>query len=143
MFGFSLAEMTVVALVALILLGPEKLPQVMRAVARGYAQLARIKAEFSRAVEANLAPLAPLDPRNWREEIKKTAPEIDEIMGLGDKVKDRAKDPTAALPGPASPSPNPNSASELPGKISGPDAFPGLGETKKAGPDKDSDGAGR
>jgi Sec-independent protein translocase protein TatA len=141
MFGFSLAEMTVVALVALILLGPEKLPQVMRAVARGYAQLARIKAEFSRAVEAGLAPLAPLDPKNWRGEIKKIAPEIDEIRGLVDKVKDRAKDPTAALPRPASP--DPNSTSALPGKISGPDGFPGLGETKKAGPDKDSDGAGR
>jgi sec-independent protein translocase protein TatB len=87
MFGFSLAEITVVALVALILLGPERLPQVMRMLAKGYMQLTRIRSEFGKAMEANLAPL---DPKKWADEVKKIAPEIEEIKGLGDEVKKMA-----------------------------------------------------
>jgi sec-independent protein translocase protein TatB len=78
-FGLSLAELTVVAVVALVLLGPDKLPQVMRLVARGYAQLAKLKYEFSKAMDSAMAPLAPLDPKNWSKEINKIVPELSEI----------------------------------------------------------------
>jgi Sec-independent protein translocase protein TatA len=88
MFGLSLAEVTVIAVVALILLGPDKLPTVMRLVARGYTQLARIKLEFSKAMETNLAPLAPLDPKNWTNDLKKIVPEYAELNKLSDQVKD-------------------------------------------------------
>jgi sec-independent protein translocase protein TatB len=58
MFGFSLSEAAVVAVVALVVLGPDKLPKVVRAMARGYAYLGRLRTEFNKIVAENLKPLA-------------------------------------------------------------------------------------
>ena len=63
MFGFSLAEAGVIAVVALIVFGPDKLPAVMRGLAKLYRQLGKLRTEFSKAVEEGLGPeLASLKP---------------------------------------------------------------------------------
>lgn len=71
MFGLSLAELAVVAVVALIFLGPDKLPAVLRQLAKGYRQLAKIRAEVSRAVEKELKP-----------ELERLTPEADGLKKI-------------------------------------------------------------
>jgi sec-independent protein translocase protein TatB len=64
MFGLSLAELAVILTVALVVLGPDKLPEVVRFLGRAYGQLLKFKAEFTKTVEENIAPL---DPTKWPE----------------------------------------------------------------------------
>jgi sec-independent protein translocase protein TatB len=52
-----MAEVMVIAVVALIFLGPDKLPSVIRSIAKAYGFLIRLKTDISKAVEENLAPL--------------------------------------------------------------------------------------
>jgi Sec-independent protein translocase protein TatA len=63
-----MAEAAVIAVVALVFLGPDKLPAVMRTLAKAYKQLARLRTEFSRAVEEGLGP-----------ELSQIKPEIDKL----------------------------------------------------------------
>lgn len=46
MFGLSFAELVVIAVVALVVIGPKELPAVIRAVARTLAQFRNIAGEF-------------------------------------------------------------------------------------------------
>jgi Tat protein translocase TatB subunit len=46
MFGMSMAEMTVVAIIALVILGPEKLPEVARMAGRGLRELRKASNMF-------------------------------------------------------------------------------------------------
>jgi TatA/E family protein of Tat protein translocase len=62
MFGLSLAEVAVILTVALIVFGPDKLPGLARSLAKAYGRLLKLKAEFAKAVEDNVAPL---DPAEW------------------------------------------------------------------------------
>jgi len=50
-FGLSLTEIGVVAVVALLVLGPEKLPGAMRGLGRIYAQFSRLMTEFHRIID--------------------------------------------------------------------------------------------
>ncbi|MDR3205011.1 MAG: twin-arginine translocase TatA/TatE family subunit [Deltaproteobacteria bacterium] len=80
MFGLSMAEVIVAATVALVLLGPDKLPKVMRALARLYAYLGKIKDEFNKAVEANLAPLEKEKFLPELENLKNLKPEMEKTL---------------------------------------------------------------
>ena len=60
MFGLSSAELLVVGLVAILVLGPDKLPGAARAAGRFYVYLSRILAE-ARAVLKTEIDLANLD----------------------------------------------------------------------------------
>ena len=46
MFGFSIWHMTVIAVIALVFIGPKEIPKVMRVVGRAVAQIRRLAAEF-------------------------------------------------------------------------------------------------
>jgi Tat protein translocase TatB subunit len=48
MFGFSLGEIIVISAVALLVLGPERIPQVARTVGRFFAELRRATDEVKR-----------------------------------------------------------------------------------------------
>jgi sec-independent protein translocase protein TatB len=100
MFGLSMAELVVVAVVALIVLGPEKLPTVMRTLAKAYAQLGRLKAEFNRAVEANLAPLQKeldLEKKKWTPELGKLTKGLEKLE-VDKSIKDLLDVPQDPLP---------------------------------------------
>jgi Sec-independent protein translocase protein TatA len=43
MFGVSFQELAIVALFALVLLGPDRIPQVARGLARAYRELTRVR----------------------------------------------------------------------------------------------------
>jgi sec-independent protein translocase protein TatB len=46
MFGFSIWHMTVIAVIALVFIGPKEMPKVMRVLARAVGQIRRLSAEF-------------------------------------------------------------------------------------------------
>lgn len=66
MFGISWAELLVIMIVALIILGPERLPKAAETLGRVYGQLYRAWLEARKAVEAE-ADLASLKPEaDWQ-----------------------------------------------------------------------------
>ncbi|MDR1545565.1 MAG: twin-arginine translocase TatA/TatE family subunit [Deltaproteobacteria bacterium] len=84
MFGLSMSEVAVVALVALVALGPDKLPVVMRTLAKGWAALAKLKTEFNKAVAANLAELEPDKKRlgldKLESQLDKFGPQVEKSL---------------------------------------------------------------
>jgi sec-independent protein translocase protein TatA len=57
MFGIGLPEVMVILAVALIVLGPQRLPEVARMLGRAYAQLRRASEEFQQTIRQDLAAL--------------------------------------------------------------------------------------
>lgn len=58
MFGFGLGEILVILVVALIVVGPQKLPDLARALARGIAEFRRATDEIQQTVQRELhAPI--------------------------------------------------------------------------------------
>jgi len=54
MFGLGVLEILVIALVALVVIGPEQLPQFLRSAGQWYAKLRRMSDELRRAFTAEL-----------------------------------------------------------------------------------------
>jgi TatA/E family protein of Tat protein translocase len=69
MFGLGGSEVLVIALVALLVFGPGRIPEVVRTIARGYKELARLRQQVDSTVaelrqDINLsAELEDLSPR--------------------------------------------------------------------------------
>jgi Sec-independent protein translocase protein TatA len=59
MFGLSLAELAVILTVALIVLGPGKLPEVARHLAKAYGHLLKLNAEFTRTLDDSITLREP------------------------------------------------------------------------------------
>ena len=98
MFGFSSAELLVVGLVAILVLGPDKLPGAARAAGRFYMHLSRILAE-ARAVLKTQIDLANLDQQPPTKRQPSASPELDS----GEPASAEKPAVTAAEPGNESP----------------------------------------
>ena len=57
MFGIGLPELFVILAVALVVLGPQRLPEVARMLGRAYGQLRRASEEFQQTIRQDLAAL--------------------------------------------------------------------------------------
>lgn len=57
MLGIGLPELVMIMVLALLVLGPERLPEVARLVGRAYAQLRRASEEFQHTIRQDLAAL--------------------------------------------------------------------------------------
>jgi sec-independent protein translocase protein TatA len=57
MFGVSLPELIVIMVLGLLVLGPQRLPEVARKIGRLYGQLRRASEEFQRTIRQDLAAL--------------------------------------------------------------------------------------
>ena len=57
MLGIGLPELVMIMVLALLVLGPERLPEVARLVGRAYAQLRRASEEFQNTIRQDLAAL--------------------------------------------------------------------------------------
>jgi sec-independent protein translocase protein TatA len=64
MFGIGLPEVVVILAVALIVLGPQRLPEVARMLGRAYAQLRRASEEFQQTIRQDLAALERQEDAN-------------------------------------------------------------------------------
>jgi len=68
-FGIGMPEIMVILVVALLVLGPRKLPEIARSLGRGMAEFRRASNEFTRTLSASLDEPPP------EAKPKPTAPE--------------------------------------------------------------------
>jgi TatA/E family protein of Tat protein translocase len=77
--GLSFAEIGVILLVALIVIGPERLPNVAKSIGKGYAEFKKAFNDLKRAADINNIEIAPTKAREakvayksrWEEETLK------------------------------------------------------------------------
>ena len=79
MFGFGIWEIAVILFVALLVLGPEKLPKVARQMGRGLRELRRAANEFQSA---------------WSSEVE----DLDEVRKAGADMKQEVQQELRAIP---------------------------------------------
>ncbi len=66
MFGIGFPEFIVIVIVALIVVGPARLPELARSLGRSVKELKRMADEFKETMEDNL-----IDEESWNEEKEK------------------------------------------------------------------------
>ena len=71
MFGIGLPELVVILAVALIVLGPQRLPEVARMLGRAYAQLRRASEEFQNTIRQDLTVLERQEDTNRNKAVAK------------------------------------------------------------------------
>ena len=57
MFGIGLPELVVILVLGLLVLGPQRLPEVARMIGRAYGQLRRASEEFQRTIRQDIETL--------------------------------------------------------------------------------------
>lgn len=64
MFGIGLPELLLIMMLALLVLGPQRLPEAARMIGRAYAQLRRASEEFQRTIRQDIATLERQEDAN-------------------------------------------------------------------------------
>ena len=62
MFGIGAPELLVILVVALLVLGPKRLPEIARSLGRGMAEFRRASNEFTRTLTASVEEPPPAPP---------------------------------------------------------------------------------
>ena len=120
MFDIGFSELMVIGLVALIVIGPERLPRVARTVGHLAGRLQRyvsdVKADISREMELD-------ELRKMRDEMQQTASEMESSvrkeMSQTEQELNKAVSEAAAAP---AETPAPEAPQELPDKGAAPEA---------------------
>jgi len=107
-FGVDTTEFIIVAIAALIFIGPKDLPAAMRTAGRWIGKVRGMARHFHTGVEAMIreAELEEME-KKWREENER-------IMRDYPALPDEAGTPQAPLPDDTPPAPRPPDARELP-----------------------------
>jgi sec-independent protein translocase protein TatB len=134
MIDLAWSEIALIAVVALVVIGPKDLPEAVRGVARGIQKLRRMAGEFRSQAdelvrEANLDELRQQihDIRNFnvRDEFEKTVDKDGSLRrSFDDPLRDTYTPPTAYTPPPPPPAP---AAAEGAGAPTGPADAPAGG----------------
>ena len=93
MFGIGLPELVVILAVALIVLGPQRLPEVARMLGRAYAQLRRASEEFQQTIRQDLAVLERQEDANRNkaiaQEIRERCADVEDVQTAVIQERDR------------------------------------------------------
>jgi sec-independent protein translocase protein TatA len=93
MFGIGLPELVVILVVALIVLGPQRLPEVARMLGRAYAQLRRASEEFQQTIRQDLAVLERQEDANRNkavaQEIRERCADVEDVQTAVIQERDR------------------------------------------------------
>ncbi|MDR1125000.1 MAG: twin-arginine translocase TatA/TatE family subunit [Deltaproteobacteria bacterium] len=122
MFGISSFEFLVILLVALLVVGPDKMPGIIRRFTRLVSEFRRMKTDFHRTVNLELANLELAEQAPKKQPVAEAAP-IEQIEPIG---TDEPAEPVAGQPA------RPPLAAEIPA----PDAAPEPAVISVAQPDK-------
>jgi Tat protein translocase TatB subunit len=90
MFGIGLPELLLILVLGLLVLGPQRLPEVARMVGRLYGQLRRASEEFQRTIRQDLEALDRQEDINRN---KAVADELRERFAELEGVQTRIKEP--------------------------------------------------
>jgi sec-independent protein translocase protein TatB len=105
MFGISWNEYIVIAIVALIVIGPKELPAVLRAVGQWTAKVRRMAAEFQGQFQEAMREAEMADLKKEVDNLHDTArgltSQFDEAMNFQDATKWEPKPETKPEPAPA------------------------------------------
>ena len=84
MFGVGFPELVVILAVALIVLGPQRLPEVARMLGRAYGQLRRASEEFQQTIRQDLAALERQEDVNRNkaiaQEIRERCADVEDVQ---------------------------------------------------------------
>jgi sec-independent protein translocase protein TatA len=90
MFGIGLPELLLILVLGLLVLGPQRLPEVARTIGRLYGQLRRASEEFQRTIRQDLEALDRQEDINRN---KAVADELRERFAELEGVQTRIKEP--------------------------------------------------
>jgi sec-independent protein translocase protein TatA len=90
MFGIGLPELMLIMVLALLVLGPQRLPEVARLVGRAYAQLRRASEEFQNTIRQDISALERQEDANRN---KAVAQELRERFADLEEVQTASKEP--------------------------------------------------
>jgi sec-independent protein translocase protein TatA len=95
MFGIGLPELIVVLVLALLVLGPQRLPEAARMLGRGYAYLRQASEEFQNTIKQDVAAMDRQEDsqqnRAVAQEIRErfaTVPEAQTTISLTEQPQD-------------------------------------------------------
>src|SRR2546426_1957147 len=84
MFGVGFPELVLIMVVALLVLGPQRLPEVARMLGRAYGQLRRASEEFQQTIRQDLAALEREEDVNRNkavaQEIRERFAEVEDLQ---------------------------------------------------------------
>ena len=84
MFGIGLPEMIIIAIVALIFIGPDKLPGVLRAIGKGLVELKRATSDVRSTVQEEMQKI---EDEIELKEVRESAQDFkNELGGVANKV---------------------------------------------------------
>jgi len=119
MFGVDSIELIIVAIAALLFIGPKELPATMRTVGRWIGKMRGMARHFNAGIESVIreAELEEMD-RKWREENERIMAEHP-MVELGQAAEaqaylERPDEPLLPLEAPAAPDDDPTPPSERP-----------------------------
>jgi sec-independent protein translocase protein TatA len=90
MFGIGLPELMLIMVLALLVLGPQRLPEVARLVGRAYAQLRRASEEFQNTIRQDIAAIERQEDANRN---KAVARELGERLADLEEVQTTIQEP--------------------------------------------------
>jgi sec-independent protein translocase protein TatA/sec-independent protein translocase protein TatB len=92
MFGLGMSEIVLILVIALLVIGPKKLPDVAKALGKGYGEFKRAMSDFKEAVNIDLEEdnrkkktdvkddLNDIYENKWKEDMEKSDVEVIEEM---------------------------------------------------------------
>jgi sec-independent protein translocase protein TatA len=90
MFGIGLPELLVIMVLALLVLGPERLPEMARLLGRAYAQLRRASEEFQNTIRQDIAAIERQEDVNRNKAVAQELRErFAELEGVQITIKER------------------------------------------------------
>jgi sec-independent protein translocase protein TatB len=111
-FDIGFSELLLIALLALLLLGPERLPEVARAAGRGMAKLRNFVSNVKQDFDREMRGTELEELRRLKQELDETRRVIEESSGK--MLHSISAEVSAAAAPPASPPPAPPAASPPP-----------------------------